>query len=69
MGRQLSSRAEELRTAKAETNKIEIVNESLLHQIYMLEQKEANKKTTQQFYDRHRQKPTTPTGRNWDHSY
>lgn len=68
LGRQLSSRAEELRAAKTETNRLENLNESLLHQIYLLEREQANNKTTQQFYDRHRpNKPTTPTARNWNY--
>jgi hypothetical protein len=50
-----------------EVNRLENVNESLLHQLYLLEKKEANKKTTQQFYDLKRQKPNTPTSRNWDY--
>lgn len=49
-----------------EVNRLENLNESLIHQLYLLEKKEANKKTTQQFYDIKR-KPNTPTARNWDY--
>jgi gas vesicle protein len=65
LSKQLSGRGEELREVKSELNRLENVNESLLHQLYLLEKKEANKKTTQQFYDLKRQKATTPTARNW----
>lgn len=67
LSKQLSSRGEELREVKLEVGRLENINESLMHQLYLLEKKEANKKTTQQFYDLKRQKPNTPTSRGWDY--
>ena len=71
MSRQLTKRGDELRENKNELSRLENVNESLLHQLYLLEKKEANNKTTQQFYDlkrqHHHHKPMTPTERRWDY--